>query len=148
MIALKIPFNANSLPMLTLKIIKGNYAPPPQRYTADLRNLISQLLNVDPDKRPSVDQILKLPIIKNRIKNYLNEIDYNKEFSKSIVKLYKEKNHKLKKILKRKKSCRKMIIILIEHKLIMILLKKYFVILNLCELCVFHECVLLPNKFE
>ena len=105
MMALKMPFDANSLPMLTLKIIKGNYAPPPQRYTADLRNLISQLLNVDPDKRPSVDQILKLPIIKNRIKNYLNEIDYNKEFSKSIVKLYqKEKKPQIKKNFKEEKE--------------------------------------------
>ena len=102
-----MPFDANSLPMLTLKIIKGNYAPPPQRYTADLRNLISQLLNVDPDKRPSVDQILKLPIIKNRIKNYLNEIDYNKEFSKSIVKLYKEKKPQIKKDFKEEKELQK-----------------------------------------
>ena len=107
MMALKMPFDANSLPMLTLKIIKGNYAPPPQRYTADLRNLISQLLNVDPDKRPSVDQILKLPIIKNRIKNYLNEIDYNKEFSKSIVKLYKEKKPQIKKDFKEEKELQK-----------------------------------------
>ena len=107
MMALKMPFDANSLPMLTLKIIKGNYAPPPQRYTADLRNLISQLLNVDPDKRPSVDQILKLPIIKNRIKNYLNEKDYNKEFSKSIVKLYKEKKPQIKKDFKEEKELQK-----------------------------------------
>ena len=105
MMALKMPFDANSLPMLTLKIIKGNYAPPPQIYTSDLRNLVSQLLNVDPNKRPTVDEILKLPIIKNRIKNYLSENDYNKEFSKSIVKLYqKEKKPHSKKNFKEEKE--------------------------------------------
>ena len=98
MIALKMPFNANSS-YVNFKIIKGNYAPLLQRYTADLRNLIFQLLNVDPDKRPTGPQILKLPIIKNRIKNYLNENDYNKEFSKSNDKLYqKNKKPKIKKI--------------------------------------------------
>ena len=107
MMALKMPFDANSLPMLTLKIIKGNYAPPPQKFTPDLRNLVSMLLNVDPDKRPSIDQILKLPIIKNRIKNYLNEQDYNKEFSKSIVKLYKEKKPQIKKDFKEEKELQK-----------------------------------------
>ena len=105
MMALKMPFDANSLPMLTLKIIKGNYAPPPQIYTSDLRNLVSQLLSVDPNKRPTADEILKMPIIKNRIKNYLNEIDYNKEFSKSIVKLYqKEKKPQIKKNFKEEKE--------------------------------------------
>ena len=105
MMALKMPFDANSLPMLTLKIIKGNYAPPPQIYTSDLRSLVSQLLNVDPDKRPTVDKILQLPIIKNRIKNYLNEKDYNKEFSKSIVKLYqKEKKPQINKNFKNEKE--------------------------------------------
>ena len=105
MMALKMPFDANSLPMLTLKIIKGNYAPPPQIYTSDLRNLVSQLLSVDPNKRPTADEILKMPIIKNGIKNFLNEIDYNKEFSKSIVKLYqKEKKPQIKKNFKEEKE--------------------------------------------
>ena len=104
MMALKMPFDANSLPMLTLKIIKGNYAPPPQIYTSDLRNLVSQLLSVDPNKRPTADEILKMPIIKNGIKNFLNEIDYNKEFSKSIVKLYKEKKPHSKKNFKEEKE--------------------------------------------
>ena len=48
-----------------------------------------------------------MPIIKNRIKNYLNEIDYNKEFSKSIVKLYKEKKPQIKKDFKEEKELQK-----------------------------------------
>jgi hypothetical protein len=36
MIALKIPFNANSLPILTLKIIKINNVPLPQKFCTDI----------------------------------------------------------------------------------------------------------------
>ena len=104
MMALKMPFDANSLPMLTLKIIKGNYAPLPQRFSHDIRDLVSQLLNVEPEKRPSIDEILKVPFIKNRISNYLNENEYNRGLSKSIVKLYQKEqkpNFQEKKVEKK-----------------------------------------------
>lgn len=58
MMALKMPFDANSLPMLTLKIMKGNYSPLPGSFSKDLRILVGRMLNVDPDKRPSADEIL------------------------------------------------------------------------------------------
>ena len=104
MLALKMPFDANSLPMLTLKIIKGNYAPLPQRFSPDIRNLVALLLNVDPEKRPSVNEILRMPIIKNRIYNYLNENEYNRDFSKSIVKLYQQEQKPYIKNKEKKKE--------------------------------------------
>jgi NIMA (never in mitosis gene a)-related kinase len=60
MMALKMPFDANSLPMLSLKIMKGSYNPPPHVYTKDLRNLVAALLVVDPNKRPSINDILSI----------------------------------------------------------------------------------------
>ena len=50
MISLKIPFDAVSFPMLNLKIMKGDYPPPPSNYSRDLRNLVSLLLNVSSEK--------------------------------------------------------------------------------------------------
>ena len=91
MMALKMPFDAGSLPMLSLKIMRGNYPPPPSCFSQDLRNLVSQLLATDPAKRPKVDDILKNPIIKNRISHFLSEVQYNADFSKTLVKKYKEK---------------------------------------------------------
>ena len=110
MMALRMPFDANSLPMLSLKIMKGNYTPPPNHYSNELKNLVKKLLNVKPDDRPTVDQILKEPIIVNRIHKYLGEVDYNRDFNKSLVKYYKiENRNRLKesKILKEEKKVEK-----------------------------------------
>ena len=90
MMTFKMPFNANSLPMLSVKIMRGNYPPPPAVYTKDLREIVSKCLTVIPSNRPSIQQILRMPIIQNRIRNFLTEIQYNKEFSKTIAKKYKE----------------------------------------------------------
>ena len=90
MLTFKMPFNASSLPMLSVKIMRGNYTPVPTTYTKDIREIVTKCLNIEPYKRPNVNDILKLPIIKNRILNFLSEVQYNKEFSKTIAKKYKE----------------------------------------------------------
>ena len=98
MMTFKMPFNANSLPMLSVKIMKGNYTPPPSLYTKELREIVSKCLMLNPDDRPTIQEILRMPIVQNRIKNFLDEIQYNKEFSKTIAKKYKE-NKKIHIIL-------------------------------------------------
>ena len=85
MCALKMPFDASNLPSLSLKIVKGTYNPLPTSFTKDLRVLISTMLNVEMNKRPSINEILRQNIIKSRIKNYLNEMEYDKEFSHTII---------------------------------------------------------------
>ena len=42
MMTFRIPFDANSLPNLSLKIMSGNYSPPPSVYTKDLREIVSR----------------------------------------------------------------------------------------------------------
>ena len=91
MMTFKMPFNANNLPMLSVKIMRGNYIPPPINYTKDLRELVSKCLTVDPKIRPTIREILGMPFIKNHIRSFLDEVQYNKEFSKTITKKYKEK---------------------------------------------------------
>ena len=58
MCALSPPFKANNLNFLALKIVKGNYSPIPAIFSTDIREIIAKLLNVDPNKRPSVHEIL------------------------------------------------------------------------------------------
>jgi NIMA (never in mitosis gene a)-related kinase len=60
MCCLKMPFNAKSLPRLSLNIIKGIYNPLPHIFSKDLRDLVNSMLNVDPNKRPSVSEILSI----------------------------------------------------------------------------------------
>ena len=99
MMTFKMPFNANSLPMLIVKIMRGQYIPPPTIYTKDLRELVTKCLTVEPKNRPSIQEILRMPIIQNRIRSFLTENQYNKEFNKTITKKYKEKE---KTIIKNK----------------------------------------------
>ena len=58
MTALKMPFDANSLPMLSLKIIKGTYTPLSSYVSKDIRSLVNSLLQVDSNKRPNINEIL------------------------------------------------------------------------------------------
>ena len=52
--ALKLPFDATSLPVLALKILKGSSPPIPSNYSKDIKSLILQMLHVDQKKRPSI----------------------------------------------------------------------------------------------
>jgi NIMA (never in mitosis gene a)-related kinase len=56
--ALKPPFDAESLPKLAMRIVRGMYNPLPNSFSRELKNLVSMLLIVDPVKRPSVNDIL------------------------------------------------------------------------------------------
>ena len=38
--ALKPPFDGTSIPMLTMKIVRGVYSPIPSTYSAEMKNLI------------------------------------------------------------------------------------------------------------
>jgi hypothetical protein len=80
-----MPYDANSLAELTLKIIKGQFSPLPNHYSKGLVMLVNCLLCVDQNKRPSANDILRLPIIKSRIKNFLSDFEYNDEFSHTIL---------------------------------------------------------------
>ena len=90
--ALKMPFDATNLPVLSLKIVRGNYNPLPNHFSKELKNLIHMLLSVDQEKRPNINAILSkkklnlgMPIVKSRIKNFLNELDFSSEFSHTVL---------------------------------------------------------------
>jgi len=87
----KMPFNAQSLPLLSIKINRGVYSPPPSTYSAEIKDILKKCLSLDPAKRPSINDILQLPIIKERINSFLNEVQYDQDLSKTICKKYKDK---------------------------------------------------------
>ena len=87
----KMPFNAVSLPLLSIKINRGVYQPPPGIYSSEIKDLLKKCLTLEAKNRPSIDEILQLPLIKNRIKNFLNEVQYDQDLSKTMAKKYKDK---------------------------------------------------------
>ena len=85
MCALKMPFDASNLPQLYIKIINCNYPPLNNIYSDDLKKLVKSMLNETSMKRPNITEILNYPIIKLRIKKFLNEKEYQDEFSHTVL---------------------------------------------------------------
>ena len=85
LVSLKHAFEAGNMNNLVLKIIKGSYPALPTKYTKELRNLVGILLKRQPKERPSVNEILKTPIIKARIERFLSETLLNNEFSHTVL---------------------------------------------------------------
>ncbi|CAG9334940.1 unnamed protein product [Blepharisma stoltei] len=83
--ALRPPFDGNSIHQLSLNIVKGNYSPIANQYSRDLKNLIGQMLSIDPGRRPSLAQILRMNFIKEKIQNFLGETIRAQEFSHTVL---------------------------------------------------------------
>lgn len=88
MCKLKIPFDATNLFELINNVMKLNYKPISDKFSPDLKKMIENILVIDPEKRPSIDTILKYPLVKNRTyynnNTELDEDNYlHNKFSKS-----------------------------------------------------------------
>ena len=89
MCSLKMPFDASNLPQLYMKIINCNYQPLNNKYSDELKNLIRDMLNETSCKRPTISKILENPIIKPRIKKFLNDRQFEDEFNHTILHNFK-----------------------------------------------------------
>ncbi|KAF7717875.1 NIMA-related kinase [Penicillium ucsense] len=58
------PFNARTHIQLVQKIRDGKFAPLPDYYSPELKNVISSCLRVNPDNRPDTAALINLPIIR------------------------------------------------------------------------------------
>ena len=73
MCALKPPFDAPSIHLLSMKIVRGVFNPVPSCFSSELKSLIKMMLDVRPDARPDVNKILGMPVMKRRIERFLSE---------------------------------------------------------------------------
>ena len=76
LVTLSHAFDGKTLPALVLKILSGHFPPIPSHYSSSLHALISSMLQLDPDARPSIEAILELPFLQRHISNtpYLRNI--------------------------------------------------------------------------
>ncbi|XP_029469049.1 serine/threonine-protein kinase Nek8 isoform X2 [Rhinatrema bivittatum] len=72
--SLKRAFEAANLPALVLKIMSGTFAPISDRYSPDLRLLILSMLNLDPSKRPQLNEIMAQPICIRALLNLYTDL--------------------------------------------------------------------------
>ncbi|KAM9486299.1 serine/threonine-protein kinase Nek5 isoform 1-T2 [Clarias gariepinus] len=82
---LRHPFEGSSLKQLIMKICRGHYTPVSQRYSTELRLLLSQLFKVSPRDRPSVTSLLKRPLLNKHISKHLEPQFMEEEFSHTIL---------------------------------------------------------------
>ena len=83
--ALKPPFDAPSIHMLSMKIVRGVYNPLPSTFSKEIKDLVKVMLDVRPESRPDVNKILSMPVIQRRIKNFLTESVKHVEFSHTVL---------------------------------------------------------------
>ena len=67
MLMLNPPFKAGSMEALYKKIIKGQYNKINSRYSRDIGEIVRSLLLINPDDRPTCDEILKNEMVMERI---------------------------------------------------------------------------------
>eukprot|EP00919_Chromeraceae_sp_WS-2016_P006145 GHVR01014430.1.p1 GENE.GHVR01014430.1~~GHVR01014430.1.p1 ORF type:complete len:330 (-),score=63.73 GHVR01014430.1:25-1014(-) len=92
--ALRSPFQAQSLPALALKIYEGKYTPVADTYSSELRNLITILLDPEPTNRPTTDEILSLPWIREHVRKLIPHYSRDIPHLWWILKDYKRINKK------------------------------------------------------
>ena len=68
---LRQPFQADNLLGLVFKIVQEKPDPIPDTYSKDLRGLIDQMLNKNARERPSVAQILKMDVVKQKMMEFV-----------------------------------------------------------------------------
>lgn len=77
----KQPFDAQSLPALALKISRGEYTPIPKVYSRQLKKLVGDMMQVEPNKRPNIDEILRSPLTSHRVDQFLPKEIRERQFS-------------------------------------------------------------------
>jgi len=85
---LNLPFEGRNIGELNQNIIRGAYKAIPTCYSSDLACLVKNLLSVKEEKRFRVHDILNLPFIHKRILEFLSEMEYNDEFSHTVLHNY------------------------------------------------------------
>lgn len=86
MLTLQHPFNADSLQMLALKIIQGEYPPIPRQYSQSVDTLLSLMLEQEASKRLDIEGVLRYPIIFERVKRFMPDCDLVKQSPESSLK--------------------------------------------------------------
>ena len=86
MITLKPPFRAQNMEGLYNKVCKGQYSRIPDKFSDDLFQVVQFLLQVNPDARPSCEQILNHPLVQKRIEYFKSFADEEESEDKCLLK--------------------------------------------------------------
>ncbi|TDH74117.1 uncharacterized protein CCR75_002948 [Bremia lactucae] len=71
MLSLRHAFDAPNILMLILKIVQQDFAPVPPHYDAEVSNLLRILLDKNPERRPSMEDIFAIPYIRRHMQGLI-----------------------------------------------------------------------------
>jgi serine/threonine protein kinase len=71
--AKKEPYIEDSVDKLKLAIFSKTREKLSENYSQSLRDLVDKCLNTDPDKRPTIEQVLRHPLVRAELTNILND---------------------------------------------------------------------------
>jgi hypothetical protein len=83
--ALRCPFAGANMKGLMLCISKGTYAPIPASFSSEMRKLIADMLNLNAKLRPSINDLLRRPILQQRISKLIEGSVLRQEFSHTVL---------------------------------------------------------------
>ncbi|KAK2190241.1 hypothetical protein NP493_85g02041 [Ridgeia piscesae] len=78
---LRYPFDAADLGALVVAIMRGRYDEIPSNYGQLLRDLIAVLLRKEPERRPTAEQILCIPMMQSHVNDYVGRMSAIREQS-------------------------------------------------------------------
>ena len=83
---LKHAFEGNSWNAVVVKVLKGQHPPLNSMYSKEMKNLVDQMLSLNPKNRPTVASILERPVMKPKVANYISDfIQNSKEYNAEDV---------------------------------------------------------------
>ena len=82
---LKHAFDGRNINNLLVNIVRGKFSPIPSQYSDELRRLVNSMLTKDPKNRPSINEILMMPIIRKSMSNFLSELEIQESLAHSVL---------------------------------------------------------------
>lgn len=108
-VSLRPPFKANNHIQLAKRILSSDIERIPMRYSEDLQEVISWMLNKEPTERPSVTDLLSIPKIQLRINERKMKEDYEalKRREEDVYSKYKKLRQREKVLQEREATLAK-----------------------------------------
>jgi NIMA (never in mitosis gene a)-related kinase len=82
---LKHAFDAANMNQLLMAIIRGRYTPIPSTYSKELQDLVDRMLTKEPEKRPTINEVLKTPFIRDRLAQFLDDAMLEYEIGHTVL---------------------------------------------------------------
>jgi len=84
MLALKPPFNGKDMDHLYKRVCKGVYSRIPEHYSNDIWQVVQLMLRVDPEKRPSSEELIESNLFKHYAEKLANLESVDRSFMETI----------------------------------------------------------------